>query len=157
MAAAGRSTPRTAWHRYKRLPVVERRLVGRAVGHLAVVALQRRSPGGVRYARDRADRLETPTGAAPHPTPERAAQLIDRVARIVPWRVTCLDRSLALARVLRRTGVSPQLCLGVRRTDGELEFHAWLEIDGRVVNDDLETVSSYSRFAGALPRSANLG
>lgn len=156
MAAPGVRTFRTSWDRYRRLPLGERRLVHRAIGHLSVVAVQRRLRGGVRQARNGVDRLRTADDVGQYPSPQRSAQLIARVAQGVPWQVTCLDRSLALARVLRRSGASPQLCLGVRRDDGELIFHAWLELDGLVVNDDVETIAAYSRFTGALPPSAHL-
>lgn len=45
-----------------------------------------------------------------------------------PVETTCLRRALVVGHQLRRYG--PVLRLGVRREDGEVKAHAWLEIDG---------------------------
>jgi hypothetical protein len=50
------------------------------------------------------------------------------------WKsVLCLQRSVVLARLLRRRGVSARLVIGYR----PLPFmaHAWVEVDGQIVND----------------------
>jgi hypothetical protein len=48
-------------------------------------------------------------------------------------RVPCLQRSAVAARLLRRCGVRAELVIGFRPLP--FESHAWVEVDGRVVND----------------------
>lgn len=43
---------------------------------------------------------------------------------------TCLRQALLLHLLLRRRGLSPQLLLGLRRTDGLPAMHAWVELEG---------------------------
>jgi hypothetical protein len=67
----------------------------------------------------------------------------DQVARIVNaastatslyWRpVKCLHRSAATTRLLRTFGIPAQLIIGYRAKP--FLSHAWVEVDGRVVND----------------------
>ena len=53
---------------------------------------------------------------------------VDRAGRYVPGG-TCLPKSLALAWMLRRRGVSAAVRIGVR-TAGGFEAHAWVEVEG---------------------------
>jgi hypothetical protein len=48
---------------------------------------------------------------------------------------TCLYTSLARYAVLRRAGVDPAFVLGVRVDRGDLEGHAWIEVDGEPWHD----------------------
>jgi hypothetical protein len=48
-------------------------------------------------------------------------------------RVYCLQRSLALTAVLRLVGVRAELVIGFRPLP--IDSHAWVEVDGAVVND----------------------
>jgi len=54
--------------------------------------------------------------------------------RTVP-NSTCLIRALALSRLLAQNGYESRLHIGVKRTDGTFEAHAWVEHDGRAVID----------------------
>ncbi|WP_027481677.1 lasso peptide biosynthesis B2 protein [Deinococcus pimensis] len=47
----------------------------------------------------------------------------------------CLPRALAIYAALRRRGDSPTFCSGVRIEDGQVESHAWIELDGKPVVD----------------------
>jgi hypothetical protein len=47
----------------------------------------------------------------------------------------CLSRSLALYYLLRKAGAAPHLRLGVSLADATFSAHAWVELDGRVLND----------------------
>jgi hypothetical protein len=47
----------------------------------------------------------------------------------------CLERSLVLCRLLSRAGARVLLVLGVRREGSALAAHAWLEVDGRSLDD----------------------
>jgi hypothetical protein len=59
--------------------------------------------------------------------------------RIMP-NSTCLVRALATSRLLARNGYKSTLHIGVRRTDGEFEAHAWVEYDGRAIVDTGEAL-----------------
>jgi Transglutaminase-like superfamily len=48
-------------------------------------------------------------------------------------RVLCLQRSAATACLLKRSGVQAHMILGAQQVP--FKAHAWVEIDGRVVND----------------------
>jgi hypothetical protein len=50
------------------------------------------------------------------------------------WRqALCLQRSAALTRLLRRHGIAANLVIGAQQIP--FRAHAWVEVDGRVVND----------------------
>ena len=50
------------------------------------------------------------------------------------WKpVMCLQRSVCAARLLRARGVAARLVIGYR--PAPFLSHAWVEVDGRVVND----------------------
>jgi hypothetical protein len=51
---------------------------------------------------------------------------------------TCLVRALAASRLLAQNGYKSTLHIGVKRTDGVFEAHAWVEYDGRVIIDNGE-------------------
>jgi hypothetical protein len=55
-------------------------------------------------------------------------------ASVFYWKpVRCLQRCIVLGRLLRKSGVAARIVVGYRPVP--FFSHAWLEIDGRVVND----------------------
>ena len=50
-----------------------------------------------------------------------------------PKRVRCLQRSAVTVRLLRKHGIPANLVVGYR--PAPFFSHAWVEVDGRVVND----------------------
>jgi hypothetical protein len=80
--------------------------------------------------------LRTRTAARPAPTPADIAAIGHalRVAGCLYWKpVMCLQRSVCLVRLLRRRGIPARLVIGYR--PAPFFSHAWVEVDGRVVND----------------------
>jgi hypothetical protein len=77
----------------------------------------------------------TPTASVPMDSvTERFVCDAVLLASCLYWkRVLCLQRSLCTARLLRIHGVAARLVIGYR----PMPFcsHAWVEADGRVVND----------------------
>lgn len=72
----------------------------------------------------------TPTSADP------TALICSAVDMACIWywkEVLCLQRSAATACLLKRHGVSAQMMIGAQRMP--FKAHAWVEVDGRVVND----------------------
>ncbi len=47
--------------------------------------------------------------------------------------VECLQRSIVTARLLRKHGIHARLVIGVR--PAPFKAHAWVEVEGQVVND----------------------
>lgn len=77
----------------------------------------------------------------PSETAMRAAgamlRLLGRIP-LLPWRNTCLYRSVAQCLVLRHLGVPCRLRIGVRRTAAPteaMEAHAWVERPGASAAD----------------------
>jgi hypothetical protein len=59
------------------------------------------------------------------------------------WKeVLCLQRSAGTACLLRRYGVSAQMVIGAQQIP--FKAHAWVEVDGRVVNDKPYTQEMYT-------------
>ncbi len=86
---------------------------------------------------------------------ERISLLVDIVARRHPvYRATCLPQSLVLWNLLRSNGYLAELRIGVGKNDGEFAAHAWVELEGSVINDLLEVVNLYSPIE--LPPSFGL-
>jgi hypothetical protein len=74
------------------------------------------------------------------PSPRRSSVTETDVVRAVDeacvWyvrRAACLQRSAVAAWLLRRHGFAADLVIGCRPLP--FESHAWVELDGRVVND----------------------
>jgi len=76
---------------------------------------------------------------------ERMALAVDRVARFGVFRPTCLVRAVALERQIRRAHAgSAVVRIGVAPVGGELLAHAWIELDGRVIGDEMSNVRRYT-------------
>ena len=76
-------------------------------------------------------------------------ELVDRICAAVDmaciwyWKeVFCLQRSAATACLLKSHGVSAQMIIGVQHIP--IKAHAWVEVDGRVVNDKPYTSELYT-------------
>lgn len=75
---------------------------------------------------------------------ERVAWAVEVGGRYVP-RTTCLTQALALQILLGRLGHPSSLCLGVtRNVAGQVEAHAWVECEERIVMGGWEDLSRYT-------------
>lgn len=73
------------------------------------------------------------TQAPPSDAVERICSAVD-MACIWYWkRVLCLQRSAATACLLKMYGVPARMVIGVQQIP--FRAHAWVEVDGHVVND----------------------
>jgi len=138
------------------LSPADRRVVVEAAGALPAMAL---SLHVVRmtslFARlDRlADRVTTRVPPAdPVPLIRRTRGLVALAARRGFYRGNCLSRSATLWWLLRRQGIRTDVRIGVRKEDGDLVAHAWVERDGMILNDRADTVRRYIPFAETLTR-----
>jgi hypothetical protein len=135
----------------------DRRLLVRAFLALGAVELGMRVQGFRRLV-ESAQRPAAPTPDAMGPEPFRRAgayaRWLDVASRYHPVRARCLHRSLALHRWLLQDGLPSELRIGVRKEAGELKAHAWVELAGRVVNDqpsDIEMFTPLLRVAWERP------
>lgn len=83
------------------------------------------------------------------PSPDVTARVCRAVAEACIWyvkRTYCLQRSSVATWMLRRRGVAAQLVIGYRPVP--VDSHAWVEVDGAVVNDRPQ----YQKFFRVLDR-----
>jgi hypothetical protein len=78
-----------------------------------------------------------PQRAAEHPAgaTERASHALDVACALYPKQALCLERSAVLVKMLRRRGVPAHLVIGAQKLP--FKAHAWVEVDGAIVNDRL--------------------
>ena len=70
------------------------------------------------------------------PSPEAIERICYAVDMACIWywkEVLCLQRSAATACLLKKFGVPAQMVIGAQQMP--FKAHAWVEVDGRVVND----------------------
>ena len=129
-----------------RLPRLQRRVLVRAAVWLALTDIGLRVLGFRRLIElvpaVSADSSPPDTG---HIGMYVAAIEIAAKHHVVPAR--CLHKSVVLQFWLRREGIPSQVCIGVRKDDQQLKAHAWVEVDGRVVNDDPRAIAAFQRLA----------
>lgn len=70
---------------------------------------------------------------------------IDRVSG-PPYTATCLDRSVLAWMLLRQHRLDPSLRIGVALDADDLDGHAWVEWNGRVVNDEADVAERFAVF-----------
>jgi hypothetical protein len=75
-----------------------------------------------------------------------AATIVDQLLERGPRETRCVHRALVLGHLLRNE--APCLRIGVRRVDGQVQAHAWLEIGGLVVAEpDLAELATFKTLA----------
>ncbi len=118
--------------RFVRLPLDEKVVVGEAAVILGATS------AGLRVAPSRwtgralrrANAEENSAQAAP--SAAQVGRAVERVARHLP-HATCLAQALTGWVMLTRRRQSARVALGVRRADGAIGAHAWLESGGQIV------------------------
>ena len=74
----------------------------------------------------------------------RTAQIVAAAYRLHPMPSSCLPRAVALWSLLQRRGIGTDVRIGVRyNTTGDFESHAWLELNGEVLNDAWDVATQY--------------
>ena len=83
---------------------------------------------------------------------QRLAWMVKVAAMYGPWPANCLQRSVVLWWYLRIRALDADLRIGVRRDHehGGLDFHAWVEHDGLVLNDAADVRLRYATFDRAV-------
>ena len=94
------------------------------------------------YLGDRPERSSRPDVPVPPVDVQRIAAVVDNMCALFVRPSTCLHRSVVLARLLRRAGSQADVVLGLK---GEpFQGHAWVEIDGVIINYDQERIREYT-------------
>ena len=132
------------WCNYRRLSAREKRSLLLAMLLLPFVVLIHRLLG-FRRAQAVLDVMATDIirpAICPAPSELERMHLVRSISRIVEiasrrclFTPTCLQRSIFLRWWLARRGIASSLRFGVRKRDGKLEAHAWVEHVGQVLND----------------------
>lgn len=81
------------------------------------------------------------------PAPGAAQQICSAVDMACIWywkEALCLQRSAATACLLKQYGVPAQMVLGAQQMP--FKAHAWVEVDGQVVNDKPYTPEMYAEL-----------
>lgn len=79
------------------------------------------------------------------PAPDAVQQICASVDKACIWywkEALCLQRSSATACLLKQYGVRAQMVIGAQRMP--FKAHAWVEVDGKVVNDKPYTPEMYA-------------
>jgi len=103
-----------------------------------------------------AARLARWSDTAPHRMDRREARAIASLVGLVAARplvgASCLPRSLATWFLLRRRGGDVVLVIGGSDRVDSFTAHAWVELDGHVVNDVPDVRDRFGAFDVQLPR-----
>lgn len=73
-------------------------------------------------------------------------RMVNAAADRGPVKANCLPRSLTIWWLLRRRGLECELRLGVKPRDEAIQAHAWVEFEGRVLNDEPGVQQQFSAF-----------
>lgn len=134
---------RRAIHRFASLPPARRYLLLEALAYVSYCRLLLGLLPLRRVLRLTVDRRGAPSPAGGRVDPARAREVdwaVAVAARSLPYRATCLTRSLAQGLMLRRRGLAGTFVIGVRN-DEETGFraHAWIVAGNR---DEAGTASA---------------
>lgn len=78
--------------------------------------------------------------------PESAIpKAVERAALWYPRLALCLQKSAAVAVLLRESGIACEMVIACRRLP--FKAHAWVEVNGRVVNDNVKVQQVFKELA----------
>ena len=87
---------------------------------------------------------------SPTETQIQNARLTARTVRVAAWhgayKAKCLPQSLTLWWLLRRQGIGSDIRFGARKEAGQLEAHAWVELEGIPLNDASDVDQRFKPF-----------
>jgi hypothetical protein len=79
---------------------------------------------------------------AGHHTTDHICTAINYACAWYPKQARCLQRSFVTARLLRKYGIAAEIVLGAQKLP--FSAHAWVEVNGRVVNESSNVQLTYS-------------
>lgn len=116
-------------------------LIARALGTLVAVDFRLRKSG---FAGLHQTLAKSRTSIVLEREPESVTTLCAAVENAAFWyfrQVRCLEKSATLALILRKFGVHAVVVIGCRKLP--FASHAWVEVEGQVVNDDQSVRQTY--------------
>jgi len=141
----------SGWRKLKKLSRKELKVLLQAVVLLPLIALLmkflgfRRLYGTMAKLSHQPNRGETQLLGA-----KVTNRLVEIASRYGLYRANCLQKSLVLWWLLRWQDMESELRIGVRKQEGLLEAHAWIEYQGCVLNDRSDVDQRFAPFAGAI-------
>jgi hypothetical protein len=136
--------------RFLRLAPDERRILARATLLLALIHLSLGRIPFTMLQRLVAGRRRSERAVATDRTAiDQIVWAVTAAGARLPGSPTCLSRALTVQSMLTRRGFSSRLHVGVvRGTAGQLQGHAWVESEGRIVIGGTESdISQFTRLA----------
>jgi hypothetical protein len=148
------------WRRFRGRPPEDRALILRAAVRLPLTQMGLQTAGFVRW-KELIERFSVPARRVQE-IPRDLQRVMARRAMLAVRSVelhglgkpNCLERSLTLWWLLRSDGVEGELHIGARKQGSHFEAHAWVELQGQVLNDDEEVHDHYSRFDAPIAAAA---
>ena len=127
------------WRRFRRLSRFERGIVLEAAAGLLIAWLAVRLLG---FQICRAVFKDAGTSARNSKALEaNSLNIARRIAHLEAvtavnlfFRTSCLEQSLVLCRMLRRRSMNAAIRIGARKEGDRFEAHAWIEMEGNVVD-----------------------
>lgn len=98
--------------------------------------------GGFRALHYAVKRWPVNTTHASPDAQEEVCKSVDRATNWYPSQAMCLQRSAITACLLRQYGVLAQFVVGCRKIP--FKAHAWVEVEGHVINDKKQVQQFYS-------------
>ena len=90
------------------------------------------------------NKLSTIKFPFPYTSLRKIIWAVNVATRYSPGGAKCLARALTTQILMNRSGFSPELCIGVARSEsGEFEAHAWIKYQGYVVIGHLPDLPRY--------------
>ena len=151
-----------AYQRFRALDPKAQKFFGRAVILLPWVMVSLRLRG---FKKTQA-RLQERLPPAPQVASGADHEMVQTICRMVKAaghygiaRPNCLEESLVLWYLLQRERAAAALRIGVRKSSGEFEAHAWVEYHGAALNQGDEWThphyaafeAEFSQFSGEKP------
>lgn len=131
------------WRRFRALPAPERKLVWEAARRMTATWIGLRVRGFVRE-RERAEHagvagdaraMEIRSVGEHRSAASLIARAEDSAARHLFFSPNCLVQSLALVAMCRSRRIPAELQIGARNEGGAFQAHAWVTLNGEVLND----------------------
>lgn len=146
---------RMKWHKFRQLSRSEQIWLLKAVVLLPVIYIATRLIG-LKRCRALLGRIG---GRKKNLSQLEIESLVNSLPRLVAIaanngliHVNCLPQSLALWWMLRLRGVESELHFGMRKENEQVKGHAWIERNGKVLNDDADVGDRFLRV-GQLQES----
>ena len=69
-------------------------------------------------------------------------------------KMNCLRRCVSQQEILVKRSIDTRMHIGIRIEEEKVKAHAWLTLNGRVINDSEEVISLYSELKSANEHNA---